>query len=321
MRGARRRLAEWALLLGIVAAVTGLVGWRDAGPASALRHLYMLPTAWAALRFGFAGGLATAALAIVLDAPAVLRALETWGLDADAVEALVTFGVLLLVGALAGALADRARRQLERFEALLALQRQLSGEVALAEALALANRALRRLLRADAVEVVVRRDDGVPLTARGPRWLEPGSAAAWVAAHGRSRYVPDAAGSAVPARPRRVFFAPLLTGERVLGVVAVERAAAFSRDERAAVETLAVQIALALDNARLKMELEAKVAAAAQRLGELDRERETVVYCHHGIRSASVQGYLAQVGFTKVWNLAGGIDLWSRTIDPATPRY
>ena len=58
-----------------------------------------------------------------------------------------------------------------------------------------------------------------------------------------------------------------------------------------------------------------------KRLGELDRERETVVYCHHGIRSASVQGYLAQVGFTKVWNLAGGIDLWSRTIDPATPRY
>jgi two-component system sensor histidine kinase KdpD len=294
MRAARRRLAEWALLLGIVAAVTGLVGWRDAGPASALRHLYMLPTAWAALRFGFAGGLATAVLAIVLDAPAVLRALETWGLDADAVEALVTFGVLLLVGALAGALADRARRQLERFEALLALQRQLSGEVALAEALALANRALRRLLRADAVEVVVRRDDGTPLTARGPRWLEPGSAAAWVAAHGRSRYVPDAAGSAVPARPRRVFFAPLLTGERVLGVVAVERAAAFSRDERAAVETLAVQIALALDNARLKTELEAKVAAAAQRLGELDRAKsELISVASHELRTplTSLRGF------------------------------
>ncbi len=56
------------------------------------------------------------------------------------------------------------------------------------------------------------------------------------------------------------------------------------------------------------------------RLSELDPDRETVVLCHHGIRSAQVAIYLARNGFEKVLNLAGGIDAWS-AIDPAVPRY
>jgi rhodanese-related sulfurtransferase len=57
------------------------------------------------------------------------------------------------------------------------------------------------------------------------------------------------------------------------------------------------------------------------RLGELDPELETIVVCHHGIRSAHVAGYLATMGFEKVLNLTGGIDAWSVTVDPAVPRY
>jgi rhodanese-related sulfurtransferase len=57
------------------------------------------------------------------------------------------------------------------------------------------------------------------------------------------------------------------------------------------------------------------------RVTELDPAQETVVVCHHGIRSAQVAMYLARLGFERVSNLSGGIDLWSATVDPAVPRY
>lgn len=57
------------------------------------------------------------------------------------------------------------------------------------------------------------------------------------------------------------------------------------------------------------------------RLSELDPERDTVVICHHGIRSAQVAAYLAQSGFARVFNLWGGIDAWSLAVDPSVARY
>lgn len=57
------------------------------------------------------------------------------------------------------------------------------------------------------------------------------------------------------------------------------------------------------------------------RLSELEAEREVVVVCHHGIRSAQVAGYLSSIGFQAVFNLTGGIDAWSLSIDPKLPRY
>lgn len=57
------------------------------------------------------------------------------------------------------------------------------------------------------------------------------------------------------------------------------------------------------------------------RVGELVPERETVVVCHHGVRSAQVAMYLARMGFERVLNLTGGIDAWSEEADPSTPRY
>ena len=55
-------------------------------------------------------------------------------------------------------------------------------------------------------------------------------------------------------------------------------------------------------------------------LGRLDRERELVVYCHHGARSQMAVGWLRAQGF-RARNLVGGIDRWSREIDPTIARY
>ncbi len=46
-----------------------------------------------------------------------------------------------------------------------------------------------------------------------------------------------------------------------------------------------------------------------------------VVYCHHGIRSLTGAAILGQAGNANVASLAGGIDAWSRLIDPSVPRY
>jgi rhodanese-related sulfurtransferase len=57
------------------------------------------------------------------------------------------------------------------------------------------------------------------------------------------------------------------------------------------------------------------------RTDELNPEDEIVVYCHHGIRSAAVAGYLRSLGFAKAVNLAGGLDLWASTVEPSMRRY
>lgn len=54
---------------------------------------------------------------------------------------------------------------------------------------------------------------------------------------------------------------------------------------------------------------------------ELDPDAPIVVMCHHGARSLNVALWLRDQGFTHAQSLAGGIDAWSRTIDPEIPRY
>jgi rhodanese-related sulfurtransferase len=57
------------------------------------------------------------------------------------------------------------------------------------------------------------------------------------------------------------------------------------------------------------------------RVGEVERDREVVAICHHGGRSQQVAMFLEKNGFAKVHNLVGGVDAWSRTVDPAVPLY
>lgn len=50
-------------------------------------------------------------------------------------------------------------------------------------------------------------------------------------------------------------------------------------------------------------------------------DAETLVMCHHGIRSAQMCQWLRNQGFTNVKNIAGGIDAYSLLVDPNLPRY
>lgn len=58
-----------------------------------------------------------------------------------------------------------------------------------------------------------------------------------------------------------------------------------------------------------------------QRVGELDPQREIVVMCHSGARSARAVQFLQQAGFSNTRNLAGGIDRWAKEIDLKMRRY
>lgn len=59
----------------------------------------------------------------------------------------------------------------------------------------------------------------------------------------------------------------------------------------------------------------------AASMGKLDPGRETVVICHHGIRSRQVAMFLDYRGFNDVINLAGGVDAWARDVDRQMATY
>ena len=58
-----------------------------------------------------------------------------------------------------------------------------------------------------------------------------------------------------------------------------------------------------------------------QRVSEIPRDKEIIVHCKMGGRSAKAASFLRQQGFTKVKNLKGGILDWSDKIDPSVPKY
>jgi len=59
----------------------------------------------------------------------------------------------------------------------------------------------------------------------------------------------------------------------------------------------------------------------AARKDELNDAADVVVICHHGGRSMQVAMFLEKNGFSKVHNLAGGVDQWAKTVDPSMPVY
>ena len=56
-------------------------------------------------------------------------------------------------------------------------------------------------------------------------------------------------------------------------------------------------------------------------LQSLDSEQQTIVICHHGIRSRQVAMYLEHQGFSNIVNLEGGVAGWARDVDPKMPTY
>jgi rhodanese-related sulfurtransferase len=57
------------------------------------------------------------------------------------------------------------------------------------------------------------------------------------------------------------------------------------------------------------------------RAAGLDPAQETVVICHHGIRSRMVCRFLESQGFSNLINLSGGVDAWAREVDLHMPTY
>jgi len=58
-----------------------------------------------------------------------------------------------------------------------------------------------------------------------------------------------------------------------------------------------------------------------KRVNELDSSREIVAHCKMGGRSAKAVNFLRRAGFTKVYNLTGGITAWAEKIDKTMPKY
>lgn len=69
------------------------------------------------------------------------------------------------------------------------------------------------------------------------------------------------------------------------------------------------------DICQIEQSINIPMSQISQRLSELDTDRETVVICHHGVRSLHVIQYLQQFDFADLINLDGGVDAWARQID------
>jgi monothiol glutaredoxin len=73
--------------------------------------------------------------------------------------------------------------------------------------------------------------------------------------------------------------------------------------------------------ASVAVEYAALEGGGLERLLALPKDTPLAFLCHHGSRSAQAASYFAQQGFDDVYNVVGGIDAWSSTVDPAVPRY
>ena len=84
---------------------------------------------------------------------------------------------------------------------------------------------------------------------------------------------------------------------------------------------LDVREAWELEICRIEGSVAMPMGSVPARFPELDRDRETVVICHHGGRSAQVCMFLERQGFSNVINLAGGVAGWAAQVDPRMAQY
>jgi rhodanese-related sulfurtransferase len=94
------------------------------------------------------------------------------------------------------------------------------------------------------------------------------------------------------------------------------------REQGEAPVLLDVRESWEVQTARIEGSLHIPMAEVPARFhNELDPEDHIVVVCHHGVRSLNVTHWLRQQGYEKVQSLSGGIDRWSRSVDPKVPVY
>ena len=61
--------------------------------------------------------------------------------------------------------------------------------------------------------------------------------------------------------------------------------------------------------------------AAMAAIEALPKDTPLAFHCHHGGRSRGAAEHFLKLGFKNVYNMAGGIEAWSRDVDPSVPRY
>ena len=77
-----------------------------------------------------------------------------------------------------------------------------------------------------------------------------------------------------------------------------------------------------LDIAKMPGTIHIPLGQVLNRMSEIDPNRETVVHCKMGGRSAKAIAILKQAGFSgNLINLSGGITAWSNEVDPSVPKY
>ena len=63
------------------------------------------------------------------------------------------------------------------------------------------------------------------------------------------------------------------------------------------------------------------LSSVPARLDELPRDQDVVLVCHHGNRSQRVALWLEQQGYSRLFNLVGGVERWAAEVDPSMARY
>lgn len=100
-----------------------------------------------------------------------------------------------------------------------------------------------------------------------------------------------------------------------------ELAAWLAESSREAPVLLDVREPWEFQTCRIPQSLLMPVREVPARLGELEGAGAIVVICHHGARSLRVALFLESQGHARVYNLAGGVAAWARSVDPAMPVY
>lgn len=92
-------------------------------------------------------------------------------------------------------------------------------------------------------------------------------------------------------------------------------------DRKSEITVLDVREVFERDLCRIEGSVLIPLGELPQRIRELDRTADTVVYCHLGVRSARAVKLLSSEGFSRVRNLKGGIRGWAEEVDPTMPIY
>jgi adenylyltransferase/sulfurtransferase len=107
--------------------------------------------------------------------------------------------------------------------------------------------------------------------------------------------------------------------DRVIEIGAVELAARLERQEP--IFLLDVREPHEWAISRIEGARLTPLGEIGRQLDDLPRDRDIVVFCKGGVRSAKAAVKLQEAGFTRVLSLAGGINGWSEEVDPTIPQY